>query len=167
MAKPVEIRPGPQNAREELKRRLDSAPVEHAEAVLNAYRLLDTLHTSGTLDVVRGALGAGDEVLRQAVSLLTTPEAVRATRNLLVLAQMLGSLPPETLHGVAAALPPAMEAAGRASSAEPPSLLQLLKRFLTRDSRRALAVTAGMVETAGRALDPRGRDRQGQPKNPV
>ncbi|MBV8631733.1 MAG: DUF1641 domain-containing protein, partial [Silvibacterium sp.] len=61
MARPIELTPKfspAQGAREELKRRVDAAPVEHGEALLDAYELLQQLHESGTLDVLRGLLGA-------------------------------------------------------------------------------------------------------------
>ena len=101
MAKPIELMPKPsgQGAREELQRRLDAAPVEHAEAVLAGYELLQELHESGTLDVLRGLLGAGDQVVRHAVALAIQPEAVNGLRNLLVLSKVLGSVNPDVLHG--------------------------------------------------------------------
>ena len=100
MAKPIELMPKPtgQGAREELQRRLDAAPVEHAEAVLAGYELLQELHESGTLDVLRGLLGAGDQVVRHAVALAIQPEAVNGLRNLLVLSKVLGSVNPDVLH---------------------------------------------------------------------
>ena len=100
MAKPIELMPKPtgQGAREELQRRLDAAPVEHAEAVLSGYELLQELHESGTLDVLRGLLGAGDQVVRHAVALAIQPEAVNGLRNLLVLSKVLGSVNPDVLH---------------------------------------------------------------------
>ena len=46
MAKPVAYRVfTPPDTREELKRRIDAAPAEHADAILSAYRLLEEAHT--------------------------------------------------------------------------------------------------------------------------
>src|ERR1700752_285594 len=105
MAKPIEIKPQARNAREELQRRLDNAPVEHADAMLSLYELLQQLHDSGTIDLLRGALGAGDEVLNHVVRLTTQPDSVRSIRNLLILGKLLSSVDPETLHRVSAMLP--------------------------------------------------------------
>src|ERR1700757_2356972 len=101
MAKPIELMPkinAAQGAREELKRRIDAAPVEHGEAVLDAFELLQQLHESGTLDVLRGLLGAGDEVVRHAVGIAIKPESVTILRNLLILGNLLGSFHPEQLE---------------------------------------------------------------------
>jgi hypothetical protein len=47
MAKPVAYRVfTPPDTREELKRRIDAAPAEHADAILSAYRLLEEAHES-------------------------------------------------------------------------------------------------------------------------
>ncbi len=150
MAKPVEIKPQAHNAREELQRRLDNAPIEHAEAMLSLYELVQQLHDSGTLDVLRGALGAGDKVLNHVVQMVTQPESVRSIRNLLILAKLLGSLDPELLHHVAETLPKAVEQSG---TQEPPSLLALIGRFRSKESRRALAAGATLLEGVGRGLD--------------
>jgi uncharacterized protein YjgD (DUF1641 family) len=151
MAKPVEIKPQPRNAREELQRRLDNAPVEHADALLSLYDLLQQAHNSGTLDVLRGALGAGDEVLNHVVRLTTQPEAVRSIRNLLILGKLLGSVDPERLHRLSEALPQALD---ESETKEPPSLFALLRRFRSKESRRALAAGATLLEGVGRGLDP-------------
>ena len=119
MAKPIELMPKPsgQGAREELQRRLDAAPVEHAEAVLAGYELLQELHESGTLDVLRGLLGAGDQVVRHAVALAIQPEAVNGLRNLLVLSKVLGSVNPDVLHSAFDGVPDCIGCpAGRGSA---------------------------------------------------
>jgi hypothetical protein len=44
----------PADSREDLIRRVEQAPVEHAEAVLAAYDLLQRLHEKGLLDLLNG-----------------------------------------------------------------------------------------------------------------
>ncbi|MBT9330556.1 DUF1641 domain-containing protein [Paracidobacterium acidisoli] len=149
MAKPIEIRPVVADAREELKRRLDNAPLEHADALLSCYELVQQLHDTGVIDVLRGVLDAGDRVVEHAVSVVSQPETVRALRNLMVMGKILGSIDPELLHSVAALLP--AEGESRAPE-KPPSLFALLKQMNSEDSRRALAVTAALLEGAGRGL---------------
>jgi uncharacterized protein YjgD (DUF1641 family) len=150
MAKPIEIKPEPRNPRQELQRRLDNAPIEHAEAILSLYELLRQLHDSGTLDLLRGALGAGDQILNHAVRLITQPESVRSIRNLLILAKLLGSIEPETLHRISAMLPPAVE---QTEAEEPPSLWRIFKQLRSKESRRALAVGTALLEGVGRELN--------------
>jgi uncharacterized protein YjgD (DUF1641 family) len=153
MAKPVEFRPIPRPAVEETKRKLDAAPLEHAEAVLNAYRTLQMLHDSNTLDMVRGLLGAGDTVLSESVSVITSPASMRAIRNLLILVNLAGEIDPQLLHSLADALAPVLKPASPA--AEPPSLFALGKRLFSRDVRRALAAGLAALEGLGRGLGQR------------
>lgn len=154
MAKPIELVPRPPDAREELKRRVENAPVEHAEAVLSVYELLDDLHRSGTLDLLRGAVGAGGQIVKQGSAFAAKPESVRAMRNLLLMAQLLGTIDPDTLHRVFDGLPAATE---QYRNEKPPSLLQIFRRLESENSRRALAVISGILDSMGRGLDPRAR----------
>jgi len=154
MAKPVEIRPVIHDAREELHRKLENAPLEHADALLAGYEVLQLLHDSGTLDLVRGVLGAGDEVARHLVGLATQPEAVRGLRNLLVLSKLLGSIDPEVLHGLVSALPAAIE---QKPADHPPSLFAIFRQMSSRNSRRTLAMTAAALESIGKGFDPNKR----------
>ncbi len=64
MAVAVDIRDfTPVDSREDLIRRVEQAPVEHAEAVLAAYDLLQRMHEKGLLDLLNGLLSAGDTVI--------------------------------------------------------------------------------------------------------
>jgi uncharacterized protein YjgD (DUF1641 family) len=150
MAKPIELMPTPPNARDELKRRLDEAPVEHAEAMLAGYEVLQQLHESGTLDVLRGLLGAGDQVVRHAVGLAIQPEAVDALRNLLVLSKVLSSVNPDVLHRVLSGVP---EALAQRPEEDPPSLFAIFRRMSSKDSRRSLAAAVTVLEKAGKGLE--------------
>ena len=152
MAKPIELMPkvnAAQGAREELKRRIDAAPVEHADAVLDAYELLQQLHDSGTLDVLRGLLGAGDQVVRHVVALAIKPESVSVLRNVLVLTNLLGAISPDKLESVLGGVPAAL---AQQPAENPPSLLALLRRFSSVESRRALNVAATVLESVGKGL---------------
>jgi uncharacterized protein YjgD (DUF1641 family) len=153
MAKPVEFRPVPRPAIEETKRKLEAAPLEHAEAVLNAYRTLQMLHDSDTLDMVRGLLGAGDTVLNESVSVLTSAKSMRAIRNLLVLLNLAGEIDPQLLHSLADSLTPLVKPP--VSPPEPPSLFQLARRLFSRDVRRVLAIGVATLETLGRGMGQR------------
>jgi uncharacterized protein YjgD (DUF1641 family) len=153
MAKPIELMPVPRDAREELKRRVENAPVEHAAAVLSAYELLGELHKSGTLDVLRGALGSGGEIVKHASSLAAKPESIHAMRNLLILGNLLGSIDPEMLHRMVGGLPAAAEQVPE----EPPSLFQIFRRLRSRNVRRALGAATNVLESAGRGLDPKSK----------
>jgi uncharacterized protein YjgD (DUF1641 family) len=151
MAKPVEFVPVPRDPREEVKQRIENAPVEHAAAVLSAYELLESLHTSGALDLLRGALGARGEIVSQGASLAAQPESIRTMRNLLVLGKLVGSINPDLLHRISEALPDPAQPSQRK---DPPSLFELYRQFNSPEIRRALSAAADVLESVGRGLDP-------------
>ena len=151
MAKAVQYRPQAVSAIEETQRKLDAAPLEHAEAVLNAFRTLQTLHDTNTLDFVRGILGAGDEVLTQVVSVATSPQSTRAIRNLLVLTDLLGTVDPNALHRIAGAVTPVLL---EQQPEKPPSMFALTKRLFSRDVLRAMTMGVTVLEAVGRAIGP-------------
>jgi uncharacterized protein YjgD (DUF1641 family) len=148
MAKPVPLKQIIQHdPREELLQRIQDAPIAHADAVLAAYDLLQKLHDTGTLDVLRGALGAGDALVEHAVSLLTAPESVNALRNLILMGKVLGSINPEILHAMVGGLP---QAAAQTPGGKPPSLFALGRRVASPDARRGLAAAVSAMELLAR-----------------
>lgn len=143
MAKPVAYRVfTPADAREELKRKIDDAPVAHAEAVLSAYRLLEQAHQSGTLELLSGALSAKDSVINHVVDVISQPEMVNALRNLLVAGKLLGTIDPQALHAAFG---------GEDEGKAPPSLFALLARINTGDARRGLNIATGLLGALGAA----------------
>lgn len=154
MAMPVPMKHVVQaDPREQVLRRIQDAPIAHADAVLSAYELLQQLHDTGTLDVLRGALGAGDVLVEHVVALLTAPESVNALRNLILIGKVLGSINPEVLHAVVEGIP---QAAAQTPGAKPPSLFALGRRIASPDARRGLAAAVSVMEVVGRALAKQG-----------
>jgi uncharacterized protein YjgD (DUF1641 family) len=150
MAKPVPMKSLIQaDPREELLKRVQDAPVEHADAVLSAYELLQQLHDTGTLDLLRGALGAGDVLVEHVVSLVTAPESVVAIRNLILIGKVLGSINPEVFHAVLEGLP---QATAQTPGTKPPSLFALGRRIASPNARRGLAAAVSVMEILGRGL---------------
>jgi uncharacterized protein YjgD (DUF1641 family) len=150
LAKPVSFKSLTQpDPREQLQRRIEEAPVDHAEALLSAYDLLQRLHDTGTLDVLRGALGAGNVLIEHVVSLVTAPESVNAMRNLILMGKVLGSVNPDVLHAVVEGIP---EATAQVPGAKPPSLFKLGRRIASPDARRGLAAAVSVMEVLGRGL---------------
>ena len=156
MARPIPFEMPRRDPREELQSRLENAPAEHAEAVLAAYEVLQGLHDRGVLDLLRGALGAGDKVLEQVVAAAKTPGAIRAMRNLLLLARTLGEIEPELLSDLTRAVPKALVQANEEES-RPPGLLKLIGTFWNRDFRRGLAAFNDLLAVFGRHLTEKGR----------
>ncbi len=148
MAQPIAFEPQPYDAREELRKRLEAAPAEHAEALLESYELLEQLHKSGTLRVLTGALAAGDKILGTAVDAARSPEAVRATRNAILLGKMLASINPEILEGIVAAMGETL-GSYKKPVIEPPGLFALLSQFRHKELRRSVALINRFLETLG------------------
>src|SRR5712675_1977677 len=125
MAQPIRLEFSPRDARAELLTRVQNAPLQHAEALLSGYDLLQLLHDRGVLDLLRGGLGSSDKVLAIVVDAAKTPEEINATRNLLILSKIAFTLEPELLEDIVAAVPSSL---GRARSQKPLSLWQMFKK---------------------------------------
>jgi hypothetical protein len=67
MAQPISLERPPRDARQELRKRLEVAPIEHAEALLDSYELLQQLRDRGVFHLLHGALGASDKLVEAAV----------------------------------------------------------------------------------------------------
>ena len=148
MARPIQLNGNMLDPRAELRRRLESAPVEHAEALLATYEVLQGLHDRGVLEIMRGALGSSDEVLEIAVDAAKSPRAIRSLRNLVLLANMLGEIEPDRLGQITKTVPPTVN-----SDTEPPGLFKMLwMATWNKDIRRALWKGATLVEAIGKSL---------------
>jgi uncharacterized protein YjgD (DUF1641 family) len=150
MAQPLLLEIPAHHPREALQHRLEKAPLEHAEALLSAYDVLQELHEKGVLELIKGALGSGDKVLEIIVKEINTPAAITAIRNLVILTQIAGSLDPEMLEALAAAVPSGLAEAKKSNPLGP---FQLLKKLLSSDTRRALTSLTLVLESFGKRLD--------------
>jgi uncharacterized protein YjgD (DUF1641 family) len=132
----------PVDARNDLIRRVEHAPVEHAEAVLSAYELLQKLHEKGMLELLTGLLSAGDTVVNHVVGVVSSKEMVTALRIGLIFSNLLSSIDPDKLHNIIAD-------AGK----ETPSLLSIGKMATSKDARRGMAAAVGLLNVFGAALN--------------
>jgi uncharacterized protein YjgD (DUF1641 family) len=151
MANPIPLdlpRPDPRLA---LRERLENAPAAHAEALLEAYEILQGLHDRGVLDLIRGALGSSDKVLEIAVAAAQSPASIRGIRNLLLIVNTLGAIEPELLRTFVRIVPQTLQTMVR--NPEPPGLWRLIKDFLwNHDFRRGMAALNTLLEVLGRNL---------------
>ncbi|MGB6132426.1 MAG: hypothetical protein WCC14_00710 [Acidobacteriaceae bacterium] len=155
MARPISLEVPPRDPREELRRRLEQAPVAHAEALLDSYELLQQLHDHGVFELLRGALGASDTLVETAVKAAKSDESIRAIRNALILGKILGSINPDVLQGVAVAVTETLGCYER-PIIEPPGLLSLLSQFRHKELRRSMALINKFLETLGNQIKLRG-----------
>lgn len=151
MARPIPLEVAPRNPREELRDRLDRAPDEHAEAILAAYELLQEMHDQGVIDMARGVLSARDEILGTLAKNASTPEGVRAIRNLLFWRRVLGSIEPDRFQAIFEAIPEGF-AKATAPRSQPVTVFGLLRRAMSRESLYAMAAAVDFLQCFGRRL---------------
>lgn len=149
MAVPILIKPATPESRSEIQERLDEAAIQHAAAILSAYKVLGTLHETGAFDILRASLGAGDTIVTKLATAANSQECINAVRNLVSLSKILGSIDPDILHSLADELSAQKP---KESVAPPPSLWKAMRVFASRDSRRALVGSAAFLQAFGRAL---------------
>jgi uncharacterized protein YjgD (DUF1641 family) len=132
----------PRNSREDLIRKVEQAPVAHAEAVLAAYDLLQRLHDKGMIDLLTGLLSAGDTVVEHVVDAISSKEMITALRVALIVSNLLSSIDPDKLHAV-------ISNAGK----DAPSLLAIGKQATSKDARRGMAAAVGLLNVFGEVLN--------------
>ena len=155
MAKPIALELPHRDARDELRQRLEQAPMEHAEALLDSWELLERLHQHGVFELLRGALGASDKLIETAVNAAKSDDSVRAIRNAIILSKVLGTINPDVLEGVAVAVGKTLGCYQK-PVIEPPGLFSLLGQFRHKELRRSIALINRFLEILGNQIKLRG-----------
>ena len=148
MAQPISSLPPHQNGAG-ADRDLRESPHQHADAILSALELLQLLHDRGVLELLRGAVGAGDRLIGTLTAAVDTPESLRAIRNFILLTKLFGSIPPDILSSLVHTV---MEGAQREKTQRAPGVFELLRRLRSENSRHAIAVTLDLLESVGKGL---------------
>ena len=151
MASPIPLELPPRDPRKELHIRLQNAPLEHAEALLAGYDVLQGLHESGALDMLRGLLGGKDKIISQLVDATDNHAMVGALRNLAVLAAALGEIDPAAMLAVTQSWSQAL-AETQKQACDPPGLFSILNKFRGKDLRRGLFLVNTLLENFGKNL---------------
>jgi uncharacterized protein YjgD (DUF1641 family) len=142
MAVAVEFRKyTPPDSRLDLVRRIESAPREHAEAVLEAYDVLQRLHDSGALALVNGLLSAEDTVIDKVTDVVSSRQAVTALRIAMILGTALTSIDADSVH-----------AAVTEAETHTPSIWKLLRTACSKEVRRAAGLGLALARIFGTAL---------------
>ena len=155
MARPIPLDLPARDPREELRKRLEQAPVQHAEALLDSYELLQQLHEHGVFELLRGALSASDNLIETAVDAAKSDESIRALRNAMILGKTLGSINPDVLQCVASAASQTLGCYDK-PVIEPPGLFSLLSQFRHKELRRSIALINRFLEMLGEQIKLRG-----------
>jgi uncharacterized protein YjgD (DUF1641 family) len=101
------------------------------------------------LELLRGAVGAGDRLVGTLTAAVDTPESLRAIRNFILLTKFFGNMPPDILNSLVQTV---MEWAQREKTQRAPGVFELLRRLRSEDSRHAIAVTLDLLESVGKGL---------------
>jgi uncharacterized protein YjgD (DUF1641 family) len=147
MAQPIPLTLVPKGV--DPAERLADALDKHTEAILSALELLQLLHDRGVLELARGLVGAGDQLVGILTTAAGAPESLRGMRNFILLTKFFASIPPDVLNSLVRT---ASEGAEREKAQRAPGVLQLLRRAGSEDSRHAIAVTLDLLESVGKAL---------------
>lgn len=147
MAQPIPLTLTPKGP--DPTERLEDALHKHTDAIVSALELLQLLHNRGVLELARGLVGAGDQLVGILTAAAGAPESLRGMRNFILLTKFFASIPPEVLESLVRT---ASEGAEREKANRAPGLLQLLRRAGSEDSRHAMAVTIDLLESVGKAL---------------
>jgi uncharacterized protein YjgD (DUF1641 family) len=155
MAQPIALEIAPRDARKELLARLEKAPAEHAEALLDACELIEQAHEAGVFEVLRGVLSAKNHVLEAMVGDADTSQSIHALRNAIIFGKMMGSINPELMQCIANSVSETL-GSERRPVIEPPGLLSLLGQFRRPELRRSVALINKFLDTLGTRLKEKG-----------
>ena len=156
MAQPIEFDYKKQNPRTAIGEKLEKAPLQHAEAVLAFYQLLQEAQDHGVLDALRGAIGAGDTIVGKVAEYANTPEAIRATRNLIALSLLLGELDPDALGAIVKGSNQTISPTNP-DMQNPPGIFAITRRLISSDARRGLVAMVSILSTIGFILRPKSK----------
>jgi uncharacterized protein YjgD (DUF1641 family) len=142
MAVAVEFRNyTPPDSRLDLLRRIESAPKEHAAAVLEAYDVLQRLHDAGVLGLVNGLLSAEDTVIEKVTDVVSSKQVVTALRIAMILGSALTSIDADSVHAAVAE-----------SVTRTPSLWKLLRTACSKEVRKVVGLGLSLAQVFGASL---------------
>ena len=156
MAIPLAFTPQPVDPHQELMKRVEAAPREHAEALLGAWDLLQAAHDQGVLEILHGLMGGRDIIAGKLAIAAKSDEAVALLRNLMSLSRIVAAFNPEVLQHMAQSvegytaspLEPSSHAPG------PPTLWHLFRQLREPDTRRAFSFLLQMLSAFGASTKP-------------
>jgi uncharacterized protein YjgD (DUF1641 family) len=127
----------------ELRRRLQAAPEQHAEALLVLFDVIEQAHDQGLLDALQGAIGSKNAIAGKLAYYAKQPLSTQAIRNLLIFGEILGSFDPTILADTKKDVFDHHQ--------DPPSMWQLFRRAISADGRRGMGMFLGFVCGIGKS----------------
>ncbi len=145
MAKPIQLDIPARNREAENRALLATLPAEHAEALADLLELAEDLRRHNVINTLRGAVGAGGELITYVSQAMAQPETARGMRNLIALSKLLGTINPELIETVRDSLPESWrDPAARDATTKTPGLWRVARTLTSPPARRAL-MGVGMV----------------------
>lgn len=152
MAKPIQLDIPTRDSRAEQNHLLEEARVENAAALLDLVELIAVLHEHNVFTILRGAVGAGDHLVEHLAQAASQEDSVRATRNLILLMQILSKIDPEVLAAIQKAIPVEFKDRSQRRNAPPPSLWGIARTMFSSPVRRTLMATGFLMAGIGHYL---------------
>lgn len=141
MAQAVEFRQyTPENSRDDLARRIQEIPTEHAEALLAAAALLQKCHDAGFLSLASGLISAGGTIIDHLAEVADSPQAVTALRSALILGSILNTLNPDELEAAVNVKP------------QDVSICRIVRGALSKETRHMALVGINLMNVLGKAF---------------
>jgi uncharacterized protein YjgD (DUF1641 family) len=131
----------PKDSRNDLIRRLEDAPEKHAEAILNAYELLQRMHEKGLIDIANGLLSASDTVIERVADVVSSKQAITALRLALIGANLLDFVDPDKVAAVLSA-----------PKNKPHTLWRVIKEAVASYFRLVLVTAIELVKVFGHSV---------------
>jgi uncharacterized protein YjgD (DUF1641 family) len=147
MAQPIPLTLTPKGV--DPAERLEDALHKHSDAIVSALELLQLLHDRGVLDLLRGLVGAGDQLAGILTAAAGASDSLHGIRNFILLTKFFASIPPDVLNSLVST---AAAGAEREKEQRAPGMLHLMRRASSEDSRHAMAVALDLLESVGKAL---------------
>ncbi len=111
--------------------------MEHAEALLVAWDVLQAAHDKGLLDALHGMIEAKDTITGKVAEYAKLPEGMAGIRNLIAAAKILTAIDPEVVDRLSRSVVEAKRTHEQEGSA--PGLWELMERANSEDGRRGLS----------------------------
>jgi hypothetical protein len=100
MAVPIELKRIRLDSSSEIKAKLEASEVKHAEAILALHEFAQELHDAGLIDLGRGFVRGGGDIITRLSEAMNTPEAIQGIRNFITLTRMFATMDTKVLHQV-------------------------------------------------------------------
>ena len=151
MAHVIDFTSAPPEPARSQKARLDAELAQNADAVRAAITVLEEAHEQQLLDLLRGAIGAKNEIFSALAEAGSKPATVNAARNAIALAKALGAIDPVLVSKASSNLSSAIAVLEKENP--PPSLWQLFKRARHPDVRRGISFLLKITAAIGRTVE--------------